>query len=172
MAKTQEQMEQQKTEEYANVARSEASKDTISQISGGAGAAALKGASTGASVGMLFGPMGAVAGALIGGAVGGIYGGVSAAGTEKTQRSEFDKQAREQAKLQLEQQKETAKLQRQMATSAQQAGRAKGTGVSMVKAPTMSTSAAPEAAMLSMPVASGKGTQYDAWRQQTYPSGG
>jgi hypothetical protein len=172
VAKTQEQMNKQKTEEYANVARSEASKDTISKISGGAGAGASAGMSAGAAIGTAFGgPLGTVAGALIGGAVGGLYGGITAAGAEKTQRSEFDKQAREQAKQQLEQQKETAKLQRQMMTTAQQAGRARSAeGASTIKQPTMSTPAGEDISMAAMPVATRRGTQYDAWRQQTYGS--
>lgn len=172
MAKTQSQMEKQKVEEYANVARSEASKDTMSQISGGAGAGAVSGMSTGAAIGSALAPgLGTVAGALIGGAVGGLYGGITAAGAEKTQRSEYDQQAREQAKQQLEQQKETAKLQRQMITTSQQAARARSAeGAATIKQPTLSTPAGEDIAMAAMPVATRRGTQYDAWRQQTYGS--
>lgn len=171
MAKTQEQMERQKVEEYANVARSEAGKDTVSQISGGAGAGALKGMSVGASLGSVVPGLGTVAGALIGGAVGGLYGGITAAGAEKTQRSEYDQQAREQAKQQLEQQKETAKLQRQMITTSQQSARARSAeGASTIKQPPMYAPAGEDIAMAAMPVATRRGTQYDAWRQQTYGS--
>lgn len=167
MAKTQEQMYQERLEETANVARSEASKDTLGQISAGAGGAALKGAGLGATIGSIGGPLGSVAGALIGGAIGGIAGGMQAAQAEKVQRSDFDKQAREMEKQRQEQEKETSKLQRQMTTGAQQAARAGGRA-SSVKQLVPTTPAAPDAALMSMPVASGRGTQYDAWRQQTY----
>ena len=173
MAMTQKQMEQEEIMAAEQRGRGKAGADDESTKRSAMVGGALKGGQVGAAIGSAIAPgVGTVLGGAIGGVLGGTFGEMFNKKKQEAEETQAEFDAAQIAKKQIEQQKETAKLQRQMATSAQQAGRAKGTGVSMVKAPTMSTSAAPEAAMLSMPVASGKGTQYDAWRQQTYPSGG
>jgi hypothetical protein len=167
MAKTQEQMDKERIEDVANVARSEASEDAFGQVTSGMWSGIAKGIMAGASIGAVGGLPGVIGGALLGGVAGAIGGGASAYGEESAQRKEFDKQARDAEKLRQEQEKETSKLQRQMTTGAQQAARAGGRA-SSVKQLVPTTPAAPDAALMSMPVASGRGTQYDAWRQQTY----
>jgi phage tail tape-measure protein len=169
MAKTQEQMDKERLAEAVGKARSAATADTGAQVATGAGRGALQGAMTGASLGSAIPVVGTVGGALVGAMIGAYAGGSSAEKAEKQQLSDFEKQARSAEKQRQEQAKETAKLQRQMITTSQQTGRARSAeGASTIKQPTMSTPAGEDIAMAAMPVATRRGTQYDAWRQQTY----
>lgn len=171
MAKTQEQMDKERVAKATKTAQEAASADTGEQVAAGAARGALQGATTGAALGSAIPVVGTAFGAVAGALIGAYAGGSSAEKAEKAQFSEATKLAKEQAKQQLEQQKETAKLQRQMITTSQQAARARSAeGASTIKQPTMSTPAGEDIAMAAMPVATRRGTQYDAWRQQTYGS--
>jgi len=173
VALTQKQMEQEKIMAAEQRARGQAGADDAAAHRSAMVGGALKGGQIGAAIGSAIAPG---VGTVLGGAVGGVLGGVAgemidkkAQQAEKTQ-AEFN--AAQTAKQQIAQQKETAKLQRQMITTSQQAGRARSAeSASTIKQPTMSTPAGEDIGMASMPVATRRGTQYDAWRQQTYPSG-
>ena len=135
---------------------------------GSALGAAGKGALAGATAGMGFG---GVYGAAVGGVLGGIGGLLGYYDTRDKGEAAVRKQYEKDEKDRKEQERQRAILQRQMATTSQQMGRARSAeGASTIKQPTMSTPAGDDIAMAAMPVATRRGTQYDAWRQQTYGS--
>lgn len=171
MAMTQKQMEQEKIMAAEQRARGQASADDEATKRSAMVGGAVKGAQIGAAIGSVVPVVGTLLGGAVGAALGGTAGEILNKKAQEAEKTQAEFSAAQAAKQQIAQQKETAKLQRQMVTTSQQAARARSAeGASTIKQPTLSTPAGEDIAMAAMPVATRRGTQYDAWRQQTYGS--